>query len=89
LKNILSFRLAYRIPRHRRRRLIWTRLARWNDVTIIGERKVADFINRCQQILQISIFRLLQRFRVLVHVFETYTMRTFQQTYQDVGFTAI
>jgi len=57
---------------------VWTCLARWNDVTVIGERKVADFVDWRQQILQISIFRLLQRLRVRVHVLETYTVWIFQ-----------
>jgi len=58
-------------------------------MTLLLLEKVADFVDRWQQILQILIFQLLQRFRVYVHVFETYIVRTFQQAYENVGFIAI
>jgi len=27
---------------------IWAHLARWNDIAVVGERKVADFVDRCK-----------------------------------------
>ena len=57
---------------------IWTRLARWNDVAVVGERKIADFVDRCKQIFEISILWLLQRFRVDVHVFKTHAIRALE-----------
>ena len=57
---------------------IWTRLTRWNDVAVVGERKVADFVDRRKQIFEISILWLLQRFRIDVHVLETYAVRALE-----------
>ena len=65
------------------------RLGRWNDVAVIGEYKITNFLDQCYQIRQVSIFRLLQRFRVHVHVLESYPVRTFQQVYQHVRLAAI
>jgi len=50
---------------------VWLRLARKNVITV-GERKVANFVDRWQQILQILIFRLLHRFWIHVYILETY-----------------
>ncbi|KYQ48102.1 hypothetical protein ALC60_12864 [Trachymyrmex zeteki] len=65
------------------------RFAQLNDVAVVGKRKVTDFVDRRQQIFEISIPWLLQRFRVDVHVLETYAVRALEQAYEDVGFTAI
>jgi len=58
---------------------IWARLARWNDIAVVGERKVADFVDRRKQIFEISILWLLQRFCVDVHILKTYTVWTLEQ----------
>lgn len=88
--KVLSYRILL-IARHviKDKNGIRKRLARWNDFAIIRERKIANFIYRCQQIFQISIFRLLKRFRIYVHVLKTYTVRAFYQTYQHVSLTTI
>jgi len=49
---------------------IWARLARWNNVADVGERKEADFVNS-KQIFEILILRLLQRF--WIDVYETFS----------------
>ena len=70
-RKIFSHRIllvAYHIIKDKNR--IWTRLTRWNDVSVVGERKVADFVDRRKQIFEISILWLLQRFRIDVHVLE-------------------
>src|SRR5436190_9427858 len=64
-------------------------LARRDNVAILSECKITYIFQRCQQIFQVLICRLLQRFRVHVYVLETHAVRTLQQTYQYVGFTAI
>jgi len=68
---------------------IWMRLARWNDATVVGEHKVADFIDRRKFLRYWLILWLLQRFWVDVHVLETYAIRTLDQAYENIGFTAI
>jgi len=34
---------------------IWTRLTQWNEVAVVGERKVADFVDRRKRIFEISV----------------------------------
>jgi len=88
-RKVFSHRIllvAYHVIKDKNRN--WTRLTLWNNVAVVGEHKVADFVDRCKQIFEISILWLLQQFRMDVHVLETYAVRALEQVYEDVSFTA-
>jgi len=52
----------------------------WNNITVIEERS-RFFRSTLANSPLVSIFQLLQRFRIYVHILESYVVRTFQQAY--------
>jgi len=64
------------------------RLARWNDVTIIEERKVADFVDRRLSTNSPNIDILAIASISNTHI-RSRNVQTFQQAYENVGFIAI